>query len=266
MFLVGTGAGALQLECATDVSATTVRGSSERVTLAGVRKMQVAPRSLRTVPVSWDARTPTELGSLLDLVEGVWGPGPFRFVTDLAAVTSVLLPREANLMPGFFTSSAAVEGGPVVLADGSLSPRSLLITDGIAYMGTPATLPVLPGSRVTVSTYAQGSGVLQLAAYAADKTRGSNLTASVAPEVPMAPVSATWSVPDDIHWITPGVSGFARVARPAVSFTDGPVGWSPGEGIVGVLTGMDRSALRAEPQQGRQHLSGSASIVELGSR
>jgi len=216
--------------------------SSERVgaeprysvatTVEGRRFAQATPIAARTWDVTWGARQNPELAKLSAFTTGAWGSGPWHWVPVQAQQGNLLTPREAGLLD-YEALQWWSPGGPVRDAEGAWSAQSISSSLTGAYGQLFNWLPVLAGGPVTWAADVQGDGRSALGLGFRDASGA--LIAGVygdelAPEA-MGRVSMTVTVPDDAVSLHVGVRrGVTRVARPQVTWTDGPVPYSAGHG------------------------------------
>jgi hypothetical protein len=243
---LGPLGGMVALKCPSGLRPSSSRPMSTSVTLGGVSKAQMGPRTARTWDVSLDAVTPAELAGLAALVEGELGVGPFAFVDPWARVTN-LMPPSATIFPegGPKTwGGPAVPGGPVDLADGGRAPSSLLSADGAAGIlpyrrGLADGVPVVPGQVVTGSMYVSGPGTLDVRLQFSTSVGGTFTTAAVktvtntGPELVRVDVTAT--APDGAVAAVVRHAGATRIARPAITWTPTVLDWMPGQGAPRVV-------------------------------
>lgn len=261
----------VELKCAASLSLQTVRPARARTTLGGVNTVQVGARTNRTWDVSLsDASTPAEHAEIRAFVEGEHGLGPWCFVSDWASVTNVISPRGSVLEVGIPQNGSSLNGGSMVLPDGNVAGRSLLVSSPTTAVVLPRVdsanepIPVIPGVKVTGSVWALGSSArLRLRFY--DLAGNILATFSGASFTAVTPTRLILSAvpPAESAYGLLIVDGVTRVARPALSWTDSARPWSVGEGApmahvseVGTNIGLATREI--------QYGSASYQIVEVG--
>lgn len=220
-----------------------------KTTVEGRRRVQARPAS----PRSWDVSMPlargVEASALAAFVSGAWGAGPWHWVSVQAQRGNLLTPREALLLDRAAVAGVA-DGGPMLGSDGQWSPRSL----NIALPGTAATfvrnIPVLPGSPVTFSADVErrtGAPGLSLGFYDADGAAAGVLLEYGEARAGVQRVSVSGTVPEGAASIAVGVhTNTARLTRPQVTWTDGPVPYSAGHGCrAAIVDGMSEGLVVA---------------------
>lgn len=170
--------------------------------------------------------TNAETAELAQLVAGAFGEGPWVFVPDEATVTNVLTPAESML--------AGVANAGAVDAVGGAGGRS---HTGGGLVTIAEACPCIPGEPVTVTVDMAGaSGVLtvqpvnaagQPAGPARTVRPSSELMQRVSVTIPALPLSA--------RAVKIQTRGASTVARPQVTWTDGPVPWDMGAGAASVI-------------------------------
>lgn len=235
------------IKCPSRLQQEASRGLSERITVGGVRRVQIGPRLLRTWDVGVEAATPDDLATLAGFVAGEWGPGPFLWVDPWAQVTNLLPPARAALeLPWANTSPA----GPATLAPGVRAGRSLAIIDSatITHWADPALIdiPCTPGVPVTVSIWARGAGlVLRSVVRALD---GSWLASAPATAVgsEWVRLAVTVTPPAGAHRVTVQLEGGGVVTRPAATWSSSVLEYHAGQGVAGVvIDGLQQDVILA---------------------
>ena len=128
-------------------------------TVEGGVRAQVRPVAPRQWSVGWgDLSTPADLAVLQDFANGAWGAGPWWFLSDEAVNTNILTPRQALLLDRERRDDL-IDGGPVVVSDGTTAPTSLIVGHG----GTQSIpvfrrLPATPGQSMTWVAEVEGDG------------------------------------------------------------------------------------------------------------
>lgn len=223
----------VSLRCASTERVQAEARYSVRATVEGRRRAQIVPSSPRTWDVSWGAGTNPDIAALSAFVSGGWGAGPWHWVSIQAQRGNLLTPREASLVDRV-TRPEWVTGAPEFTVDGWVP--STLVNGMSSGAGSVATyIPVLPEKPVTFAADLLGDGTvaptLTVAFY--DAAGG-----SVGSGTYLAPVRSGWvrasftrPVPDGAVHMNLGI-GYQtrRMARPQVTWTDGPVPYSAGHG------------------------------------
>lgn len=219
-------------------------------TLEGKRKAQVAP-GLRRV---WDVElgnltTPAQVAALQEFAAGAWGMGPFWFVSADAPLVNLMTPYDS-------LASGAHPGGPMRLDDGGWAAVSTAAPNNEHIFwrteGLLSDPPVIPGRPVTASAYVEGVGgygVLQF--FSRDNVfLAQQLTDPSDTPLTGTRLSATAIAPEGAVYARFSVRNASRAARPAVTWTDGPVEWGEGLGCAKtVVHSVGRDLVRAVPGQ-----------------
>lgn len=222
---------------------------STSTTVEGRRRAQVIPTAARVWDISWDLSDPGEVSELTAFTTGAWGPGPWHWIPVQAQQGNLLTPREASLIEYVDVTGSWSPGGPVRDAEGAWSARSISSSLTGAYGQMFNGIPVLAGGPVTWAADVQGDGrsALGLGFRDASGTLIAGVYSdAVAPEA-MGRVSMSGTVPDDAVSMHVGVRrGVTRVARPQVTWTDGPVPYSAGYGCrMAVVDGFSEDLIAA---------------------
>ena len=221
------------LRCASTERVGAESRYSVRTTVEGRRRAQVVPASPRTWDVTWSARKNPDIAALSAFTSGGWGAGPWHWVPVQAQRGNLLTPREALLMERANVAGVA-DGPPMLDADGQWFPRSL----NIALPGTAATfvrdMPVLPGGSVTYSADVErrtGAPGLSIGFYDATGAAAGVLLEYGEAQAGVQRVSVSGTVPENAASMAVGVhTNTARLTRPQVTWTPGPVPYSAGHG------------------------------------
>lgn len=205
----------------------------------------VAPqRPIMAWTLTFRLARPHELAMFLRLVYGEFGPGPFRLVDSTAAATNVLSASVSMLEP-FFSIPGQTVSGPVELDDGTWAGRHLVSSGASMTPGWNfAAMSPGAGKPVTDSAFVQSPTPVRLRAlwYTADPSApvvvGNTVTVAAPGSGPLGRVHATFTVPPTITptgSVAAAVSrvGFqvldtARIAAPAISWTDSLTEWGMG--------------------------------------
>lgn len=218
-----------------------------QVTVEGRRSVQLLPAPPRTWAVTWDVARREEVAALADFVTGGWGPGPWHWVSLAAHRGNLLTPSQAGCRDRRSGSSALfTDGGPMVTADGSVAPTSVVssLTSGWSPIWT--TIPALPGTPVTFSADVEGVGARII--IAARSASGATLaTAGASASIPtVSRVSVTITPPPGTVSVEVGVqSTVARLTRPQVTWTRSAVPFARGAGCRAAVVEADPEELIA---------------------
>jgi len=237
----------LRVKCESGASHEWVVPSEMRTAIDGTRWATKAPRPSMDFQLTFDVSRPDDHATLLALVYGEFGPGPFRLLDATGAATNAL-PADVSLLGHMVDAGVGSVSGPHKLEGGGYAGRHLVnppspvsITQGA---GRAAIAPVA-GESVTVSVFAYGtSGSVSVApawftstggqvigSYRSVSTpSGSFLSRVFATAVVPASV-APGGVPGEVHRVGLAVQGATRLARPAVSHTSGVTEWGVGAGV-----------------------------------
>lgn len=170
--------------------------------------------------------TNVETSELVQLVAGAFGEGPWVFIPDEATVTNVLTPAESMLL--------GVANAGVAAAVGGAGARSHV---GGSQITIAEACPCIPGEPVTVTVDMAGSsGVLTVQPVnAVGQNVGTARSARPSGEL-MQRVSVTIpALPLGACAVKIQTRGASTVARPQVTWTDGPVPWDVGSGAASVI-------------------------------
>ena len=217
-------------------------------TVEGRRRAQVRPASPRAWDLSVEVATPAELAALSGFVTGAWGNGPWHWVPVQAQRGNLLTPREAQLVDRASVSANLVQdAGPVLDAAGEWSPRSVTVTASSGWVSLARGVPVIPGLPFTFSCDVEGSGPEVTVAFYDAAGTAVSAHSQAGSGAGMQRVSVSVTVPDGAVEAYVGVrSSVTRATRPQVSWTAGPVPWSPGYGCrSAVVDGMSEDLLVA---------------------
>lgn len=220
------------LRCPSTETTDRANRYSTRTTVEGRRRAQLTPASPRTWSIEWDVAYRPEMAMLRSFTDGEWGPGPWHWVPVTAHRGNLLTPAEAACQ---VASDQLVPGGPVRVADGAWAGSSYLTSGVTTYARVASDVPVIPGMPVSWSVDVRGDGTTppQLAMTFND-AGGAQLSAwyfSGAAKPGMQRVTQTRVVPEGAASMNVGVRATAlQVARPQVTWTDGPVPFTAGAG------------------------------------
>ncbi|MNW56936.1 hypothetical protein D3C74_346950 [compost metagenome] len=236
-------------------------------TLEGRRKAQVRQAGRRTWSLQTsDATTPAEHSLLSQFAHGVWGAGPFVFVSADAPVSNMLTPEVSTCGPEAAYGAHVTNVGELYIGNGVYAPRSLLSADpgSPMYFGGVRT-PVVAGVRVTGSAWVNGAGARVAvfwynAAGSFITSNTSTVTASSGTVVrsyvsALPPVGAVSCVVGGLDTV--------KAAQPAITWTDSAQPWALGEGCAkAVVHGVSRDQVLAAP--GNVYSNVSFTVSEVG--
>lgn len=235
-------------------------------TLEGRRKAQVKPVGRRTWGLNAQFAEPNEHSLLSQFANGVWGAGPFVFVSADAPVSNMLTPEVSTCGPAAKISSVITLAGPHYLGFGEYSARSLLNTDPsvIMYFGSTRT-PVAQGKAVTASAWVSGAGAaVRLFWYDSAGALITSVTSSVLATSTTTVRSWVTSVPPaNAVACLVGAVNASRGAQPAITWSDTLLPWSDGQGCPkAVVSSMSRDQVLAAPGYTFSNLS--FTVTEVG--
>ena len=243
-------------------------------TIGGRRFAQLGPRAHREWSVSmYSLEQMSEISIWQSLLDGEFGPGPFHFIPDLATTTNILTPQTASLTEEFERAGASVLGGPLVIPEGGVIGRSVLLDPGAAGMFFPPTpehdsAPVIPEVPLTASVYVSGPARMRLYFYDEEKRLSRSFQAPPVGGIGVRRLHVT-ATPREGEALArmlvddEGTNRTVRVARPAMTYTPELRPWSTGHGAHSVI--VTRSSItprrdyRVESQAGADF-----TIVEVG--
>lgn len=202
-------------------------------TLEGRRKSQVRSAGRRTWSLSAQSADPRESASLQQFADGVWGPGPFVFVSADAPATNLLTPGAASCDPALIIATAFISnGGPAEVEPGLWVGRSYLNTSGSINMAFSARTPVIPGRAVTGSVYVRGAAMKANISFwdAAGQFISSASSSGSGSASAWSRLSVTRTPPANAVRLSVYASGAGRGAAPAVTWSESVLPWSDGQG------------------------------------
>lgn len=238
---IGVPGGMVSLPCVSEIQSS--RDSRYRVSVSveGVGRAQMSPAPL---PRAWESSRAVAAPGALDVVEafalGLYGRGPFAFVSCDSAVLNVLTPAQSALRN---LSSEFTQAGPVVI-DGQPFPVSASFSLASSWRGL-VDVPVVAGQPVTASVWVQsatGAPIISTAFYVGDTQLDA---VSVTGSNGGMWQRLTWSgvAPAGATQIRLGVrSSVTAVAGPQVTWTSGPVDYAMGRGASSVVVEQASSA------------------------
>lgn len=240
-------------------------GESYQTDLAPVYEVREAARAryayrrrgrpLRSWKVALEGQN-EDRATLEALYNGAWGPGPFWFVSQAAAVSNALTPAQTSL-------SGLQNIGPMPVAGGR-EPRSISATGKTVRLVNNAPIP--PDSPITFTVDAIGPGTLRIiwnletlnnhssSTFKAFSTTGfhrPSLTALTPP-----PTATTYSLE---------VYNFAQVSRPQITYTPNPVPYAPGAGCdKAIITNLTTDFSLYDPADNNSWWPMTLDITEIG--
>lgn len=270
MIYLGSPGRMVGISCPAEQRLSTADRFSFQTTLEGRVKAQVRPEGRRV----WDLRlprtsTPSEVAELEAFVRGVWGPGPFWFISADAPHTNLLPPRVADMfvdaMQPANSSVLVSEGGPVQLGDQWVGQSVVKSNNSGMFFGYSG-VPVFEGVRVTGSAWIGGAGGRVRLEF-----RDANGQRVGSANYPSDPVSDEFEFRSVSVWPPSGAASVrlstngavSRAARPAVTWTHDAVPWASGQGCdKAVVHAASREVVSAIP--GRHLVGASFVVTEVG--
>ena len=235
-------------------------------TLEGRRKAQPKPIGRRTWGLNAQFADPSEHSLLSQFADGVWGAGPFVFVSADAPHTNLLTPGAASCDPALITATSFVSnGGPAEVEPGVWVGRSYLNTSSSINMAFPARTPVIPGRQVTGSAYVRGAGMKVNVSFwdAADQFISSAGSSGSGSASSWSRLSVTRTPPVNAVRVAVYATGAGRGAAPAVTWSEGVLPWSDGQGCEkAVVSSMSRDQVLAVA--GHTYSNVSFTVSEVG--
>jgi hypothetical protein len=261
---LGPAGNLVAFKCPSDEQIERADSVSLSRTLGGLQKAQYGRRAPRAWQVGIGTATPAELGQLMGLLQGLYGPPPWVYVGPWAQVTNLLTPAASMLLPGAWTGTG-VEGGPVTL-EGGARPSYSVVSDTGATLSLPA-VPVIPGIPVTGSFYAVGNPQFTVAldfrnaAGAGIGAAASNNTALAGGALSRR--SVTGMPPAGAVDVVLRATGALRAAQPAVTWTPDMAEWSVGGGAPKVVArGLSQAVQLAVRDQAFLRRSSASFVLE----
>lgn len=266
MMYLGSLGRLIEIQCPTSLQDSRSGGFAFSTTLEGNVKAQVLPGGRRV----WDVglgqlTTPQDLQSLEQFSHGVWGPGPFVFVSADAPVTNMLTPGAASCDPVAGMRSTDRPDGPLFTPDG-WAARSIRSTDTsqVLWFGEKHT-PVFEGQPVTASAYVLGDNArVRIYWYDAAGSQLSTSTSSVSATA--SGVVRSWvTATPPVGAVSCRVRGVSTVqgAWPAITWTDQLMPRSSGQGCDrAVVHSVTKEVVRATDTQ--QFYSAGFTVTEVG--
>lgn len=271
MIYLGTLGRMIGIKCPASQNVETEERYTFETTLEGRRKAQAKQAARRSWALrTTDATTPAETAVLTQFAQGAWGPGPFQFVPADASHTNLMTPD------GSFTideqpSSHVLRGGPVDLGADGWAAQSLVSDDPLVnfeMFGSLAYTPVLPGRSVTASAWISAvpgsTARVRLYWYDANTVLlGGLLSREVSPSEGMVRASVTGVPPAGAVSCRVVTLRAARLARPAITWTETVQPWAAGEGCrQAVVSAGSRDLVLAVP--GATYSNMSFTVTEVG--
>lgn len=235
----------LQIKCPIDpVEAPIERSGTEQFTLEGYRYVTRPSAAPRSWNITVDLANPDEVGPLIALEQGVYGPPPYRWYDPAAALVNMLTPGGAAPgIPGVQPWESAVPATPLVI----VGPNSLDVPSAATEAQLPA-VPVLPGRAYVASALfldrpgGTAANLRMRWVDAAGATISTLSTAGVSPNrvvvTGTAPVNAAGAVLIfDPNTSTSGRFGSVQLRE---GTTDAAWHAGLGVGVVSLLSGLSR--------------------------
>lgn len=270
MIYLGSLSRMVGVACPSEQRVASADRFSFQTTLEGRVKAQFRPGGRR----AWDLRlprtsSPLEVSKLTDFTSGVWGPGPFRFVSAEAATTNLLPPEVARMDIGESQSGLFSDGGPWAVL-GDLLPKSW-VSDGsvAAFFGLASSgsglVPVIPGRSVMGAVTVLGDDAYAHVQFFDDQGGSlGRVNSSVRASAGSAVRSWVAGIaPEGSAYCRLYASNAVRLARPQVTWTEGPVDWADGRGCVrAVVLGGQSELVRANQGPNNRTLEGVSFTVQ----
>lgn len=231
---LGPLGGLVRLPCVSEIRS--VRESRYRVSVSveGEARAQLLPRPL---PRSWQASAAVKDPGALDIVEafslGLYGSGPFAFVSCDAARLNALTPAQSALRN---LGSEFMLAGPVTVQGVSL-PVSASVSIPSSWRGL-VDVPVVSGVPVTASVWVQSATGAPIISVGWIVGGNIPVTESVTGSSGgmWQRLSWTGTPPAGASQLRLGVrSSVTAVAGPQVTWTSKPVGYAMGRGAESVI-------------------------------
>lgn len=249
-----------------------VSGIPERTfqtTLEGRLKAQVKPVGRRSWDLSAAYASPGELAALMDFATGIWGNGPFVWVSPTAPSINLLSPEVASCGQAAVVGAGVSVVGPLLLPDGSWAGRSLSnpSPSPTLFFG-PSDVPVIAGNKVTASAYLVGAGARCGVQFR--DAAGAVISSTYSPQSGVAGVVTrlfvTATAPANAVSCVVFGSDATQGARPALTWTGELMEWGAGEGCAkAIVEAVDRTALTGSTLSfGRRDSDLSFTIREVG--
>lgn len=235
-------------------------------TLEGKRKAQVRAKGPRTWALSANHFRPNEHSLLTQFADGVWGHGPFVFVSADAPHTNLLTPAAASCDPTLISAPASISnGGPVEFEPGIWSGRSYFNTSPTLSVAFRGKVPILPGVKITGSAYVRGAGIRLYVSFwdSAGVNLGAYGSAGTGTASAWTRLLVTRTPPANAVHAEIYATGAGRSVAPALTWTDNVQPWSDGQGCEkAVVTGMSRDQVLAVV--GHTYSNVSFTVQEVG--
>lgn len=232
---LGTLGRLVSLKCPAAQASAVADPFTVETTVEGRVKAQRRPLARRSWSLDTRVASPREVAALAEFTTGVWGRGPFVFVSADAPVVNLLTPEESSLDPSVLAggpSGGGVLDSPPMLTPDGWAGRSLLKRDGV-FARIAERIPVIPGRPVTGSAYVRADAQAAFVRLQFVRADGSEVSQHNSPTA-FASVERRWvtaTVPYDAAWANLWVTGsVVQVARPAVTWTAQPFEYGDGQG------------------------------------
>ena len=265
---LGTLGRLIEVKCPTSLQESRSGGFAFSATLEGKVKAQVLPGGRRV----WDVElgqltTPQDLQVLEQFSHGMWGAGPFVFVSADAPVTNVLHPAAVRVDASAGLLSSNRVDGPLLTPDG-WAARSLGHTSGqgtLQFGVSQGVAPVVPGESVTVAAYVLGADARVRLVWvdAAGAIAGSADSSVRATSTEVVRSHITRTAPSNAVGVRVQAASAVQAAWPTVTWTNTLMPVSPGRGCnQAVVHGVSHDVVRATEAQ--QFYSTGFTVTEVG--
>lgn len=246
----GVSGGSLSVD---DGDQYTFQTSAEGTVYA--QRRPTANGSARTWSVSLQALPASDYAPMVGLVRGVYGIGPWWWITPDAQAGNLLTPAVSLLDASVTPPTGYTRIGPVheaLEAGGNLlaSATWYNAAPGSSWAGIPLSVPVPPGGGwVTFSAWLAGTNAALGMVF--QNTAGGQVSTLQRPSPGMTLAGATrvsWSVqitdPSVAQVRFAGVNA-THISQPAISWTQSLMPWDVGEGCVAAVpSGLSRALKR----------------------
>lgn len=270
MIYLGTLGRMVGIKCPSSQSVETAERYGFDQTLEGRVKAQAKPVGRRTWNLQLSqATTPQDHSALSAFANGVWGAGPFYFVSADAPHTNLLTPQASSCAETAFAT--AKPGGPVNLGADGWAGASLTTptadANGMYFGNSTELIPVLPGQPVTGSAWVQGAGArVRLnwcdinGDYMFQFVASSNTATSTMSRLSVVGTPPPGAVSCSL--LAVGPAGM-RATQPAVTWGNELQPWADGQGCKkAVVSAFSRDQVLAVP--GNTYSNVSFTVSEVG--
>lgn len=258
-------------------SVTPSRESTVKTPIDGPRQVFTGARVYRSWAVSRGTARPAELAVLAGFVDGLFGAGPWAWMSDWALVTNALSPqqalfRERALPASAVASFAFLDGVGLVphVSNPTAAPievceraASIPAITGQSYT---ASIPAIDGQTYTASVYAIGVGVTVRLIWA--NAAGVDIALSTSAPVTSTTyqrVAVTATPPAGAVSCRPYIYNATKAEAIAVTLTTEPMPYGPGGGCpFAWVDGLSSDVIMAVADPDRGQMAAAAyTIMEV---